>query len=339
MRLMELINEGGWDSTATQGTVITPSVTKLGLAAMQKFIVGFNQYLQQKGINPVSLGTPTGSSAYHDVDSEETVYGDIDLQVIVPELEELAGKTHATIQSYWYKLEGDYVSTTNTGIHPDSQPGHPILPVGNDKFVQVDMMIHPEPLAKWGSARTIPERGVKGLLHGNMFSVLGELLTMSIQHSGVQFKVRDGTKQPYSSTRSNYELGTISTDPETFVMDIFNHEVQELGVQNPKVDPLLQAHPGKNIKDVKVANLVNAIKGLANSFEINSMYGHGDLKNYSNASDFINKFWQVYEGKALKDINAAKRDKAETPEAKARAEADRQKVSKGLEMVKGLFAS
>jgi hypothetical protein len=44
-----------------------------------------------------------------------------------------------------------------------------------------------------------------------------------------------------------------------------------------------------------------------------------------------------YEEKAIIDINAAKRDKAETPEAKARAAEDRDKVQQGLDMVKNLF--
>ena len=39
----------------------------------------------------------------------------------------------------------------------------------------------------------------------------------------------------------------------------------------------------------------------------------------------------------MTDVNAKKRDKAGTPEAKARAEADRDKVLSGLESVKGLF--
>jgi hypothetical protein len=198
-------------------------------------------------------------------------------------------------------------------------------------------MPHPERLATWGRFRTTPERGVKGLLNGNMFSVLGELLTMSIQHSGVQFKVRDQVKQPYSTTRKNYELVTISTDIENFVMDIFKHLAELQGIESPKVDPLLNKHPGSDIKDVKISNLVNAVKGLANSFEINNMYGKGDLSNYSNKVDFINVFKQLYTAKAEKDINAVKRDKAETPQAKARADDDRQKVAQGLSMVMGLF--
>ena len=84
--------------------------------------------------------------------------------------------------------------------------------------------------------------------------------------------------------------------------------------------------------------MVNAIKGLARSFELNGMYGKKDLAGFVDANDFLDKFMQRYEGKAQGDVNSAKRAKAETPEAKARAEADRQKVLTGLEMVKGLFA-
>ena len=323
MKIKDIILEGGWDTAVTQGTVINPTVVKAGLAAMDKFLTGFNKYLAQKGIPPVRMGTPTGSSAYHETDPEETVYGDIDLQIIVPDLPDLQNATQATMQGWWYRQEAEYAASGNTGIHPESSAGHPIVNVGKDQWVQVDMMIHPEPLAKWGAARVIPERGVKGMLHGNMFSVFGELLHMSIQHSGVQFKVRDNVRQPYTTTRKNYELKTISTDPETFVLDVFNHEAELQGIGNPQVDPLLKQYPGKNLEDVKIANLVNAIKGFARSCEANGMFGQGELSNYSSASDFIGKFWQVYEGKAIKDISGTKRDKAQgNPEAEARAEQD-----------------
>jgi len=338
MRAWELFVEGGWDTKATQSTVIKPSTVKLALKTMDQFTNDFNSFLGAKGIPPIKVGTPTGSSAYHDVDTEDKIYGDIDLQIIVPETEETQGKTTAQAQSYWHGLSDEFVKTKKPNyVHPDSTAGHPILSVGKDQWVQVDLMPHTEKLAKWGSARVIPERGVKGLLHGNMFSVLGELLTMSIQHSGVQFKVRDNVKQPYTTTRKDYQLITVTTEPETFVLDIFNHLAELQNIQDPQVDPLLQQHPGKDLKDVKIANLTNAVKGLAKSFATNDMYGKGDLTKYSSEEDFISAFKQLYTAKAEKDINAAKRDKAETPEAKARAEDDRKKVADGLKMVMGLF--
>ncbi len=338
MRAFEFLYEGGWDTTATQSTVINPSTVKTALATTEKLIAGFNNFLKSKDIPPVRIGAPTGSSAYHDVDDEDKIYGDIDLQIVVPEIEELADKTTSQIQGYWHKQIDEYIKSKNLDyIHPDSTPGHPIVSIGGDKWVQVDLMPHPERLEKWGRFRTTPERGVKGLLMGNMFSVLGELLKMSIQHSGVQFKVRDKVKQPYTSTRKNYELVTLSTDIENFVMDIFKHQAEEAGIDAPTIDPLLKANPGVDTDQVKIQRMVNALKGLANSFAANDMYGKGDLAEYSGPDDFINKFKQIYTQKAEKDINAAKRDKAETPEAKARAEADRKKVADGLKMVMGLF--
>jgi hypothetical protein len=338
MRFHEIISEGGWDTEVTQKTVVTPKVVKIALHRMQHFIAEFNNWLKNKGLNTVKMGFPTGSSTYHDVDPEDKIYGDIDLQIVVPDLN-TENKTTSQMQSEWYKLEDQFVKETRPSyVHSDSEPGHPIIKIADDAWVQVDMMIHPQRLEKWGRYRTTPERGVKGLLNGNMFSVLGEMLTMSIQHAGVQFKVRDRVKQPYSTTRKNYELVTLTTDIENFVLDIFRHEAEMMGIKNPKIADLLKQHPGSNVDEIKISNLAKAIKGMAESFEINRMYGKGDLAHYRNKHDFLNRFWENYEAKAVKEINAKKRDKASTPEAIARAEEDKRKIMQGLDYVKAMFA-
>ena len=338
MRAWELFTEGGWDTKATQGTVIRPSTVKTALQSVDKLISGLNKFLNSKNIPAVRIGATTGSSAYHTVDSEEKIYGDIDLQIVVPELPELQEKTTSQIQGHWYKLIDEYIKSANLNfIHPDSEPGHPIVSIGQDQWVQVDLMPHPERLEKWGWYRVTPERGIKGLLMGNMFSVLGELLTMSIQHAGVQFKVRDKVKQPYTTTRKNYELITLSTDIENFILDIFKHLAELQNITDPKIDPQLAQNPGTDINNPSIQRLVTGVKGLANSFTLNNMYRQGDLANYADANDFIQRFQEIYRSKAEKDINAAKREKAETPQAKARAEDDRQKVAQGLEKVMGMF--
>ena len=68
------------------------------------------------------------------------------------------------------------------------------------------------------------------------------------------------------------------------------------------------------------------------------MFGKGALSKYSSAGDFVQAFWQRYEEKAMIDVAGKKRDKAQTPDAVARAENDREKILSGLNMVKGLFA-
>lgn len=340
--LIKELFEGGWTTTVTQGTVIHPSTVKKALAMMEKFIADFNQYAKGS-LPPVKIGHPTGSSAYHDVDPEDKIYGDIDLQIVVPNLEDKPNMTTGQTQYFWNKQFGDFVKATNPSyVHQDSTPGHPILSIGKDAWVQIDMMPHPEHLATWGRYRATPERGVKGMLNGNMFAVIGEMLLLNLQHSGVQYKEQNGKRMPYAATKKDYELKTITTNVETFVKDIFENEYKDITGKDPstaKIDPLLIKHPGSDLKEVKISNLVNAVKGMAKSFEMNGMYGKGILSSYSNAEDFLNKFVSIYMAKAQGAIDAPKRDKAETPEAIARAEADKKSIAQGAKMVQQLFAN
>ena len=338
MRIKDIILEGGWDTTLTQGTVLHPKIVAVALQVVDKFVADFNKFAQAQGIGAIKRGRPTGSSAYHEQDTQEhpdKVYGDIDLQMIAPEAE---GVSFAQFTSYWNKATFDFVQA---GYAPyvdttESKPGHPIFRVGANDYVQIDFMWHPERLANWGATRVTPERGVKGLLTGNMYSVLGELLDLSIQHAGVQLKVVDGQHVSFSKQKGT-EVVTVTTNPATFILDTFVYEANQLGIKKPKIASMLKQFPGNDINDVKISKLVNGVKGFAESCELNGMFGQGDFKNFTDASDFINKFWQRYEEKALIDIAGKKRDKASTPEAQARADQDRQKIQQGLDMVKELF--
>jgi len=337
MKIRDIILEGGWDTTLTQGTVLHPKIVAVALQVVDKFVADFNASLGPR-VAPIRRGRPTGSSAHHEVDTREDptkIYGDIDLQMIAPETE---GQSYAQFTAQWNKLTDDFVKQGHAPYvdTSESKPGHPIFALGNNQFVQVDFMWHPERLEQWGASRVTPERGVKGLLHGNMFSVLGELLDLSIQHAGVQLKVIDGQHVPFSKQKGT-EVVTVTTSPTTFIYDIFKYLAQGLGIKNPKISPLLKQNPGNDVNDVKISKLVEGIKGFAESCEANGMFGQGDLANFTSAQDFLQKFLQRYDEKAQIDIAGKKRDKATTPEAKARAEQDRQKIQQGLDMVKGYF--
>lgn len=338
MKIFEVLREGGWDTTVTQGTVINPRVVKTALNVVQQFVVDFNRFLKSRDLGPVEMGRPTGSSAYHEKDQRENpdkVYGDVDLQMIAPPVE---GLTYGQFTSFWNKQADEFIKT----IQPDyvhnveSKPGHPIVQIGLESYVQVDFMWHEEKLRNWGATRVTPEHGVKGLLTGNMYSVFGELLDMSIQHAGVQLKVVDGQRVPFSKQKDT-EVVTVSIDPNTFILDTFRYLAQAQGINDPKIDSLLKQFPGNDISDVKISKLVNGVKGFAASVQANDMFSKGDLADFSSAQDFINKFWNRYEEKAMIDIAGKKRDKATTPDAIARANADREKITQGLNMVKGLF--
>jgi hypothetical protein len=337
MRISELLYEGGWDTTKTQGTILNPRIVSVALQVVDKFVADFNQYIANKNLGVIRRGKPTGSSAYHErdvVQDPDKIYGDIDLQMIAPEQE---GLTYGQFTSFWNNLTDQYIKSGIDYIDTtESKPGHPIFQVGANDFVQIDFMWHPERLEKWGATRVTPEHGVKGLLSGNMWSVFGELLDMSVQHAGVQLKIQDGQRVPFSKQKDT-QIVTVTTNPETFLIDTFKYLADRQGIEKPRMTPALKTYGGVNIADVKIASMVRGVKEFAISAEANNMFGQGDLQNFSSAQDFLNKFWQRYEEKAMIDVAGKKRDKAQTPAAIARADADRTKILQGLATVKGYF--
>jgi hypothetical protein len=341
MRIHEILSEGGWDSTVTQGTVINPHVVQKVLNIVQRFVSEFNQYLASKGIEgKIEMGRPTGSGAYHEIDQQndpEKVYGDVDLQMICPNNE---GMTAGQVSTYWNQLVQQFFKeTTPEYVHPEeTKPGHPIIKIGKDSYVQVDFMWHESRLKDWGAARVTPEHNVKGLLQGNMYSVFGELLNMSIQHAGVQLKVADGKVVPFSKQKG-VTLVTVTTDPANWILDTFKYLVKQSNVEKPRIDPDLKVYAGTDISNVKIQKLAKGIQAFARSCDKNNMFGQGILEKYRNADEFLTAFINRYEEKAMIDVAGKKRDKAETPAAIARAESDRKKVLDGLEKVKSYFAT
>ena len=336
MRFKEIF-EGGWDSTVTQGTVIHPSTVKIGLAQVQTFVQGFNQWLTQQGLDPVKVGSPTGSSAYHNVDDESKVYGDIDLQMIASPVTGTPSQ-HA---AYYNKLVDQYIVRVQPdNVYFENKPtnGHVIFQVGQDAYVQVDMIWTTDKLSDWMRYRMTPERNVKGLITGNMYSSLGEILGLSIQHSGVQLKIKNEQPINYQRGRKEDRIETLTTDISRFAYDLLVELHKRISPETElQVSPRLVKHPGLNKAEVKISDLAQAIRGLAESFELNSMYGRHVLSNFVDQEDFIQKFLTHYIGKANDAASATKFDKAETPDAIARAKDTKDKIVKGVELVTRMF--
>jgi hypothetical protein len=331
--------EGGWMTTKTQGTVISPAIVKQSLSILEQFFYDFNKFLKGKGItDEARVGAPTGSSAYHDVDPEDKVYGDVDVQIVVPPTN--PPMTLSQLQAHWNELANEFVKT----VRPEyvdletSKRGHPILALHGGGFVQVDFMWHEEQNASWGRYRATPERGLKGLLYGNLFSILGDMLDMSIQYAGVQYKTVGDEIVPFSKHKDT-TLNTLSNSPETFLMDIFEALWSKYSHEGDvkKIDPLLKNNPGVSTDSVQAKVLVDGIKGLARSFEKSDLFGQGPLRRYGSAEEFLETFLHLYTEKAEKEIGNKKRDSAETPDAVERAEADRNKIRAGLKQVRSYF--
>lgn len=341
MKVADFLPEGGWDNEITQSTVIKPAIVGQALKQVQRFVKDFNDWLPDN-LSKIQMGYPTGSSAYHEVESEEdpeNVYGDIDLQMIAEPIRH--NVTHSAYSADWNKLVDQFsqqVKPDYLFVEPgESTNGHPIFKIGPDQYVQVDFMWHTPKMSEWGRFRATPERGLKGTLSGNLFSVLGDLIGMSIQHSGVQIKLQNGKPVSFSKQK-DVEVVSVSNNIQRFVLDILIWIYRLQGRPGkPKVAQLLKDNPGLNITQVRVQSLINAIRGLAESFELNDMYGQAPLNDFANAKEFINKFLEVYSGKAMGTVSSAKFDKAVTPDAIARAETTKQKLITGLAKVRGMF--
>ena len=339
MKIIEVIKEGGWTTGDNPG--IKAKVVKHGIKAVEHFLKDFNPWLEQQGLGPVQVGAPTGSAAYHQLDDpENTIYGDMDLQVIIPDDPEYDNLTSGQVQGRWGALIDKFIQSHNLPYidKAESKGSQPMFVLTSGEKLQVDIMPHPAKTAEWGRYRATGEHGLKGLLNGNIFATMSELIPVNLQHKGIQYKTVNGKKVSYGKTLKGYELHTIGSDVKRWILDIFMHEAHELGIKNPKIDPLLKANPGVDINNVNVERQVNGIKGFARSCELNGMFGHGDLERFASADDFVQQFAHHYVEKSQHAISAPKRDKASTAASQARAVKDRQALGNGLEYVKKLFS-
>jgi hypothetical protein len=234
-----------------------------------------------------------------------------------------------------------YIATFNpANVHDQGKPahGHPIFDIGENK-VQIDFMWAPESVSDWARYRTTPERGVKGVIYGNMYSAFGDLINLSIQTAGVQMKTVDGKPVPFSK-RKDTELHTLSTDISNYGIDIVKAFYQGAhgSVDGMQIDPVLKQYPGLNKNNIKISDLAHTIKGIAKSFELNGLYGGYGLENYSSADELISAFLERVEQKAEEASNAPKFKKAHTPGEMDMVRSVQQKIAKGLQLVKQAFA-
>jgi len=341
MRANEFIlNEGGWEDVITQKTKLNPEIVKAALRTVEVFVNGLNKYLYSQGIDPVKMGHPLGSTAYVNVDEPETEYGDIDMQMIAPDIE---GKSSFQITKHYNELIDQFIATAKPDyIYDKGKPtnGHPIFKLSDDVYVQVDMLWTVQRLAKWDRWRKTPMQGIKGLITGNLYSTLGEVINMSLQ-SAVLMKIKNGEPINFQKGRKPDQVIEVTSDIENFGLDIlkFVYEAVNNGDSSGmQVDPELQQYPGLKTASVQITDLVHTVKGLAKSFELNGLYGKHVLKDYNNAQELIDTYLKHYLDKADKAGRGAKLDKATTPAELAKVQELRDKIAKGVSIVKQAFA-
>jgi len=322
MRAKEFIIEGGWANPATQNTHITPALVDHAFKILKVFIDKFNDYLKSKNVPTVELGYPCGSTTYYKRDliqNPEREYGDIDVNLLIPKIENLSNNANADLYRKQIKefceLSTDFQTENGTNV---------IIKIGND-YVQVDFITAYYHNKEWTTALA-PEYNVKGVLCNSLYSSLGECLNLSIGGAhGIQAKLQAGRLVPFKMSK-DVELKTITNNPKTWALDI----AKFFGCK--KISPRLKKYPGM-IGEIRCSDIINSIVGVAETLEMNDALPD----SFPTASDLIKNVKGVYLNKIEKVINSSKFEKAATPAAIEKANQTKEVLAAKSKNIIALF--
>lgn len=308
--------EGGWASTATQNTVITPAVLAEAVEIANEFAKEYNawQATQQLDLE-IKMGRPKGSGTYYERDLKQDPtreYGDIDIECFIHSAGDLSSAQHIAK----YKLaitdfalsHPDYSTENGTNITMNTSAGP----------VQVDLIYTYHEHANWSRALS-PEYRVKGVISTSLTSAMAEVLNLSFSTQGLQVKTRGG--QPVSFRQSkDTQLHTVSLDPENWAADIYKFYYTLINRNTPgSVPDDLKAHSGLK-EEQRLSDIVLAIKSLALAFEADGMFGQGPLAHVNSKRDMMYKISSTFADKLEAVITSSKFDKAATPRAVEKAD-------------------
>lgn len=329
--------EGGWSKAETQGTKLTPAVAKKAVAQLPKFTKDFNVFLKAKGLPPIEMGRPVGSSSYIErdlKDNPDKEYGDIDVLMKIPRLDGMSeaknnGLYSDAVKEFIGEKERDYV------LHDLKNFGNSIIVKVDDGWAQVDLVRTFGQHYDWAEARMTPEHNLKGALLGNLYTAFGELMHVNTGPNGVFAKEKGGELVPTRTIKPD-RVHPISLNIATFAHDIAAFVFKRIkGDGKLKMAPGLKG--GLNREDVKAADLAALIKGVGKTFELNDMWDQGPLKGVKDYDAYITKIKKLYIDRNAKAALDAKFDKATTPEAKARADATKDALVNKAKQVAALL--
>jgi len=325
------LTEGGWATTKTQGTVLTPAVIAEVVKVMDRITTGFNGHLRELELPSLDILKPIGSGTWwrEDVtDQPDKTYGDVDYMVAYPTLKLTAGRDRedeiATVKLYnaellmWLEEERipDVDVPETRAISSDvSVKLVVVVPFNGAKaYVQVDMVVTHKEYSDWAVFRMTPIRNVKGFVLGNLYSSFGEVLDLSIQARGVRAKFEGEVMKPYSK-RANVEDRIISQNAETFMTDIARFFWEQSGTDIPFTATPIETWKGMNPKAPQFEDLATGIRLVAKT--LGQLDEFGTTIKYKSEGDLLKAVVAQYTKKMMEAYNSAKFDKAETPAAKA----------------------
>lgn len=316
------INEmGGWATTKTQGTKITPAVLQEAIQVLENIFADFNQWVQAHGLAPVKVVGPGGSGVYFKKDLEENpekAYGDVDILVMYP-LDEPQGRRVEidTLKKY----NGLFLQWSAQSTRPDLDTEETeAISEGNLKLVinltdgpvQVDVIPTFTYSADWAKARYTPIRGIKGFVVGFLYQSFGNALGVSVTDRGVVAKIKAG-ELVSPAFRKDVEERIVTRDFNRFLVHLaeFTDEFTRGEKRAVQLDQYLEQHPGIDVTDLSLEQICNGILGFARTLEQNGTFELPKSK-YRNSQEFLQEVVKIYKTKIDKHTSSSKYDKAQT---------------------------
>lgn len=312
---------GGWATTKTQGTKITPAVLQEAIGVLENIFNDFNQWAKAHGFDSLTVVGPGGSGVYFKKDLEENpekAYGDVDILVMYP-LDEPQGR-QAEIDTL-KKYNGLFLQWLAKTTRPDLDKeetraisdGTLKLVINlTDGPVQVDIISTFNYSSDWAKARYTPIRGIKGFVVGFLYQAFGNALDVSVTDRGVVAKIKGG-ELVNPLLRKGVEERIVTRDFNRFLAQLaeFTDEFTRGEKRAVQLDQYLQQHPGIDVADLSLEQICNGILGFARTLEQNGTFELPKSK-YKNSQEFLQEVVDIYKIKIDKHTSSSKYNKAET---------------------------
>lgn len=311
---------GGWATTKTQGTKITPAVLEESITVLEKIFANFNQYISELEMAPLKVLGPGGSGVYFKQDLEENpdkAYGDVDILVEYPLTEPQSRRIEIdTMKEYnqlmlkWIeeKPQPEIDAEESSAISDGSLK---LVINLTDGPVQVDIIPTFTYSAEWAKARYTPIRGMKGFVVGFLYQSFGNALDVSVTDRGVIAKIKDGSLVG-PLMKKDVEERIITRNFSKFILDLAEFVDEFAGTKRKLIiDDYLNEHPGIDVTQLSLEQICNGILGFARTLDKTGTFDLPNFK-YNSQEEFLKEVVKIYAQKLHKHRTSSKYDKALT---------------------------
>lgn len=338
----EMLIEGGWRNQETQEWEVTPKVVGEIVNAMEEFLAEFNAW---SGLPMLKTKGPTGSGKYwkDDLNDPSVVYGDVDMQMVLP-IESNERKDQLDSNKLFGNKIREFIKTKKPSyIHdgtndPDFGIGYLIFNVDGKK-IQVDLVLSYTVSADWTYTRTTPQKGLKGFVTGMLLSALGETLNVVLGSSTNPYINTIDGKVVSAAIKKNAVQNFLK--PNEVFAEIVRFYGKMAGVKNINV-AALSGHMSLDANDPSLKKKCDTVIALANALNDNKIFDAGvivskDGEVIRSRKQFIENVKNTYIKMMERAKTAKKLEKAQTPSAMRTVEKIKAHADLGIQMAKQIL--